>query len=701
MPLPVVKWLKWTVGVFLVLTLALVVLLAFPDWNWLRGPIGRMVTEKTGRPFAINGDLKVKIGWPSARVQAGQLSFANPRWAQRQPMVSAENVDFTISLPELFRRRISLPDARVVRPAVDLELSPDGRKNWLLDVNQQNEQAVVRIDRLVLDQGHIRFDDPAKKTSIEADVRSLGPAEGTAGTAFTASGRYLGLPLKASGRSGPVLGLRDQTAPYPLTVEASIGDTAVKADGRITGLVALAAIDMQIAVSGDSLDRLYPLIGIALPETRPYRTSGHLLHDANTWRYEKFSGRVGSSDIGGDMRVDLGGVRPFLRGNVVSDSLNFADLGPVIGAKPKPSAPAATPARKSARRTGASKIAATKAERADPGHRADRADPADAASEKEAPPAERRPAESGASGRVLPDTPFRIERWPAADADVSLRAKNIRRPEALPIDNLVTRIQMRDAVLTLDPLSFGVAGGTLAGSLSLDGRQSPIQVRAKLAARRLQLSRLFPTLDLAQVNRGRASGEIDVAASGDSVARMLGSANGKAALVVDGGRVSQFAMEAVGLHLWEMLSLKVTGDKPINLRCVVADFSVKDGVLHSNTLLFDSEVTTVLADGKIDLGKEKLDLTLTQRTKDASPVSLRSPIYVRGTFANPDVSIDKSAVATRSAGAVALGLINPLLALVPLIETGPGMDSGCGQLIREAKKPAQEKELQPGVKRRQ
>lgn len=703
MPLPVVKWLKWTVGAFLALALALVVLLAVIDWNWLRGPIGRLVSEKTGRPFTINGDLSVKPGWPALRVHARQLSFANPRWVQLQPMVSADEVEFTVSLPELFRRRISLPDVRVVRPAVHLELGADGRKNWLLDAEQKDEQAVLRIDRLVLDQGRIRFDDSAKKTRLEADVRTTAAPDGAAGTAFTVGGRYLGLPLEVRGRSGPVLGLRDQTAPYPLTVDARIGDTVVKADGKVTGLVSFAAIDMQIALSGDSLDSLYPLIGIALPQTRPYRVSGHLLHSANLWRYEKFSGRVGGSDLAGDMQVDLGGPRPLLRGELVSDSLNFADLGPVVGVRPASAArPSARP--KGARRAGASRITAAP-QRADPAPRADRADPADAASEKERPapgrPSAERADAAPPAGRVLPDTPFRIERWPAADADVSIRAGSIRRPEALPIDNLFTRVQMRDAVLTLDPLRFGVAGGTLDGTLSLNGKQAPIEVRAKIAARKLQLSRLFPTLDLARVSRGQASGDIDLAARGNSVARMLGSANGKVALVVDGGRVSQFAMEAVGLHLWEMLALKVTGDKPIDLRCVVADFSVKDGVLHSNTLLFDSEVTTVHADGKIDLGTEKLDLTLTQRTKDPSPVSLRSPIHVRGSFAKPDVSIDKGALATRGAGAVALGLINPLLALLPLVETGPGMDSSCGRLIREAKKPLPEKERQAGGKPRQ
>jgi AsmA protein len=42
-------------------------------------------------------------------------------------------------------------------------------------------------------------------------------------------------------------------------------------------------------------------------------------------------------------------------------------------------------------------------------------------------------------------------------------------------------------------------------------------------------------------------------------------------------------------------------------------------------------------------------------------------------------------VAARALGAIALGIVNPLLALIPLIDAGPGKDSDCGQLIREAR----------------
>jgi hypothetical protein len=45
---------------------------------------------------------------------------------------------------------------------------------------------------------------------------------------------------------------------------------------------------------------------------------------------------------------------------------------------------------------------------------------------------------------------------------------------------------------------------------------------------------------------------------------------------------------------------------------------------------------------------------------------------------------DVSALAARGVGAALLGLVNPLLALAPFIETGPGKDSDCARLLATA-----------------
>jgi AsmA protein len=641
--------LKWTAGIVLATILLPILLVAIFGWNWLRGPIERMTLEKTGRVLAIHGDLAVNFAWPAPRLRAESVSFANPPWAKEPQMLTADAVEIDLDLAQLLRRKLVFPEVALRRPVLFLEQSSDGRKNWLLDRQQQDEEARIHIGLLALDQGKVGFDDTAAKTRIRAEISTpLGAngagllAAGSPGLLFSASGEFRGLPLKASGSGGPVLALRDETTPYPLKIDARIGGTRLQADGTITSLIQFSALDMRLALGGDSLERLFPLLGIAFPQTRAYAIDGHLLHSGSLWRYEKFSGRFGASDIAGSLQVEGGGKRPALQAELVSNLLDLDDLGPLIGS----------------RLGSVDQAVAATVDPAVPGAKA---------------------------ARVLPDQPFNTERWNSLDAEVKLTAKTLRRAQQLALENLSVKLSLRDSVLTLDPLDFGIAGGQLNAVISLDGRQEAIQAHAKVKARKIQIARLFPATDLKQTGIGQINGEFDLAGQGKSVAQMLANSSGKLGLVVVRGEISRLMMEKIGLHLWEIVELKLSGDHPIKLRCAVADFDVKAGRMSTDALVFDTEITTILGNGSIDLAKETLDLTLNQKTKSTSPLALRSPIHIGGSFAQPDVQVDKTRAALRGLGALTLGIVNPVLALLPLIDAGPGEDSDCRQLIRDAR----------------
>jgi len=612
--------LRWIAGVVVSLVLAAMLSIAIVGWNWLRGPIQRITAEKTGRVLAINGDLTVSFGWPSPRLKAGAVTFANPAWAKEKQMVVADGVEIAVSLPQLLLRRIVLPDVHLERPVVFLEQSPEGRKNWLLDVDQKDEAVRVRIDRLTLDRGKLGYDDAARKTSIRSELSTSGK-----GVSFSAQGQYLGLEVKARGSGGPVLAMRDEETPYPIKFDASVGPTRLRVDGSITSLVALKAVDIQLGLAGDSLEQLYPLLGIVFPATRAYAVDGQLVRAGNIWRYEKTSGRIGNSDISGVWQVETGGQRPALKAELASRQLDIADLGPLIGARPGP-----------------------------------------------------------VLGRLLPDVPFKSDRWGSVDAEVSLRAGTIRRAGELPLENLVTHLSLRDSVVTLKPLDFGVAGGHLDGVITLDGRKAPIQARAQVRADKIRVDALFPGSALRKAGIGQVNGRLELSGSGNSVGQMLASADGKAGLIVAGGEISKLMMERVNLHLFEMLGLKLSGDRLVKLHCAVAAFEVKDGVMHTEALVFDTEVSTILGDGDVDMAQERLNLTLHPNSRHTSIVSLRSPVNVRGTFVKPQFGVDKGRVALRALGATALAAVNPLLAFVPLTDVGTGKDSDCAQLVRDA-----------------
>jgi AsmA protein len=292
------------------------------------------------------------------------------------------------------------------------------------------------------------------------------------------------------------------------------------------------------------------------------------------------------------------------------------------------------------------------------------------------------PSEKG----VLPDSPFDPARWDSVDADVRIKAGTIRRPKQLPLQDLSARIQMKDRVLTLNPLEFGIAGGKLAGPVVLDGSKDTIRADLKMRIQKLQLAQLFPTLEQNKTSVGDIGGLVELSGRGNSVARMLATSNGKIGAFMDGGEISRFMMELVALDLWDAAKVKLTGDKQIPIRCAIADFSVKDGMASTNAFVFDTAVVLVEGGGAINLKTEEMDITLNPKPKDSSVASLNSPLYVRGTFSDPKPSPDAGKLAAKGLGALVLGVINPLLAVLPLFQESKGKDSPCQQLIAEATK---------------
>jgi uncharacterized protein involved in outer membrane biogenesis len=145
-------------------------------------------------------------------------------------------------------------------------------------------------------------------------------------------------------------------------------------------------------------------------------------------------------------------------------------------------------------------------------------------------------------------------------------------------------------------------------------------------------------------------------------------------------------MQLAALDLWGVTKTKLQGDQPVDIRCAIGDFAVKNGVMHTNALVFDTEVVNIHGDGSINLKDEGMDLTLKPEPKDRSIASLNSPLYIKGTFSAPKVAPDAAKLAAKGLGALIMGAISPILAVLPLMKEGKDKDSPCQQLIAQAAK---------------
>jgi len=66
-------------------------------------------------------------------------------------------------------------------------------------------------------------------------------------------------------------------------------------------------------------------------------------------------------------------------------------------------------------------------------------------------------------------------------------------------------------------------------------------------------------------------------------------------------------------------------------------------------------------------------------------LSLRSPLYVKGTLKNPDVGVQPGPLILRGGGALALGVLAaPVAALLPLVATSKGEpDNTCATVLEQ------------------
>jgi uncharacterized protein involved in outer membrane biogenesis len=654
-------WWAWALGILVALALALVLLVVFFPWDLLRAPLNRYVSDKTGRHFEITRKLDVKLG-RTTRVYADGIVFANPDWAVDRHLVKADAAMIELRLwPLLWRRQLVLPLVELTRPQLGLQIEPDGRRTWALGRDTGSPANVPDIGVLMVDQGSMHFVAPGKGADIHTEFaieRSAAGGNGALPLRFAAKGRWQKESFSAQGRTGHVLVLAEPLRnPFPLEIEATAGGTRLNVIGQVASLATLDGANARFKLQGRDLGDLYKLLGVVLPATPRYTVAGLVSKQGEVWKMRQIDGLLGHSDVRGALDFDRTGPVPRLTGQLQSKALDFDDLAPLVGMPEQPRSATAQPR------------------------------PVKSEADVRALARERAARAQRAGGRVLPATALDLSRLKAMNADVHYSAARITHAHQLPLERAALQVKLQGGVLRMEQMDLGVAGGRVTGSIVIDGKSSPAAVQARLDARSMELNKLFPGSEITRSSFGKIQGSIDLTARGNSVARMLAAADGKVALLMGRGQISNLLLEFAGLDGAEIIKFLLGGDRTVRLRCAATAFDVQRGLMTSRALVLDTSDTVVYGSGTVNLADETLDLVLRPAPKDTSILSLRSPLKVTGRLGAPKAGPDKAALALRGGLALALGLINPLLALAATIETGPGVDADCAAALRDAAAP--------------
>jgi len=677
MTTPTLRLRPWQ-GVLLGLLALLVVFCLIFDWNWLRRPLERYVTDKTQRDFQISY-LDVDLGL-TPTIKMKDLVFANARWSTvATPMARVQSLEFTVSLRDLFDGKILVPRVAMSHADLLFEKATDGRKNWLLqEPSQSTGTSTFRIGSLSVDQGRLRYTNHGEPMTVDIEASTFDPAAApkvtqadakphatTYTTRYTFTGKYHDAAFSGEALTGDVLSFQESGIPFSIKGKLNAGTTHVLVEGTVADVVNISAIDVQLQIEGSTLASLYPFLLLPLPASPPYAFRGHLVQKGDHFGIDDLSGKIGATDIRGSGTYMRKAPRPLLTAKLQSKLLKLSDLGPIIGLETKETAATVKEAKNLTQAGTNTREQAQAKERQSSG-------------DKVLPTGSLAAQGDG----ILPRGKFDGRRISAIDADIDYSAASLDAPTALPVENMKFSFHLRDAVARLAPLQIGFAGGTIVSHITIDARQEKL-LHSTLEAdfRHIQVAKLFPTMPKVAKGAGELGAQVRLKGTGASIANAADNANGSLTVAIANGRISNFLDALAGLNGGKVIALLVGGDKDITVRCGGAAFAVRDGIGTAQQFVVDTEQTRVDGAGTFNLKEEQFNFTVTPKPKKPGILSLRTPLYLYGSFRHPQYGLDKGKLVLRVGSAIALGLINPFAAVLPLIETGSGTDADCAQIL--------------------
>src|SRR6185437_11282091 len=107
----------------------------------------------------------------------------------------------------------------------------------------------------------------------------------------------------------------------------------------------------------------------------------------------------------------------------------------------------------------------------------------------------------------------------------------------------------------------------------------------------------------------------NLTAEGNSIAALLGSADGELKLLMNDGAISKTLLETAGLNVGNIIIGKLFGDKTVKINCAASDLVATDGLFDARLFVFDTEDATINISGTANMASEQLNLDVTPHTK--------------------------------------------------------------------------------------
>ena len=582
-----------------------------------------------------------------------KLTIAAPAWSTKPYFLDGNNILLRFRYIDIWRayrgQPLHIKSLQATQLDSYIEREADGRASWQFSDKPKELNKALPLptfDQLIVTNGYLHIKDEPLKSDIEAKLSFLSntttqqsPALNISKITAIATGRFKTFPLKIKLVTTGALAANINSPnklPVSMILNATIGRASLLFKGTTKDMMHPSNFAGSFNLSGPSLAAVGDLVGVTLPTTADFKTNGVIEKQDLIWRTHIKQMAIGGSRLNGRFSYDKSLTTPLLKGQLYG-KLVITDLGPAFGSD----------------------------------------------------------AEDKNPNKVLPRRPFDLASLRKMNADVMIDMQylDLKTSFLEPLKPLQAHLILNNAVMALKNIIAATAGGQLTGDMGLDGRGSKALWDANLAWDGVRLERWVKQKradGLPPYISGKLNGKASLKGKGKSTAEILASLDGSIRSQLNQGAVSHLGVELAGLDVAQSIGVLFKGDDALPIQCAVIDLQAKNGVFTPRVMVIDTTDTTVWVDGSLSLAAESLNLRAMALPKDFSPLTLRVPLNVTGSFAKPNVSLDKKPVGLKLAASVLLAIINPLAAVIPLLDPGDSSDArqraaGCLGLMKKNK----------------
>jgi uncharacterized protein involved in outer membrane biogenesis len=667
-------------GALTFLVLVILVALVVLNSNLLRPTLEHAISSKTGRETKINGNLHTHLLSWSPTLEINDITIKNPPWAAKPLMFGADRIRLSMNLGRLLRGQIVLPEVSVMKPVINLERGKSGRASWELGTragtpNGNTKPAKIpTILSLTITEGALNVVDQVRKLRFDGSLVAANQVTTQEPSAFKirAKGTLNDKPFSLAVDGAPLKDLTPTTA-YTFTSKVTAADIKLDTTVTVEKPFDLSHLDVRFVVTGKDLADGFYLTGLALPNTPPYRLAASVKVSGTTYTVDNLKGRLGSSDISGEVVVETREKIPKLTARLISKTLNIVDVAPALG----------VPA------TAQGDTLSTASREQDPNSAATPSKPAPKVVVTDY---------QKIHDRLLPDSALQVDRVRGMNADVRYAAGSVITPR-VPLKQVNLHLVLDKGILTLDPLAFVLDQGKLVGTVKIDARNNVPETSIDMHIENVDLSQFKSAKMTSAPVTGSLEGRMRITGHGDSVHKLGSSAQGAISVIIAHGEIQAGIAELTGIDVTRGLGL-LLGDKnqKAQIRCSVMDFQALQGTLDEKTFFVDTTDVLISGRGNINLQDEKLDLELKGDPKHIRFTRLRSPITLGGTLAHPTVGVDIKKLAGQAGVAAALGtLLTPVAAVIAFIDPGLAKDKDCASALSQTLEPVAAPETTPKI----